>query len=190
MGAKLKRIIKFILFFIYSNAIYGVIVFLVFTWLSKYSLLAGYLGNLALIIIGLAIDSKIRKFVQPQNVIKQLENEKDAEKGYRYIQLLLENYVSFKIVLYLFYVIILILSQVLAYNPTLLSENISNFIIANEYSIMFLMALDMLFEQFRKDKSFFRTISENLKNAISEKDDTAETNDATDINEDEAEDPK
>ena len=168
MTSKIKRIGKFILFFIYSNVIYGLIVYFVFTWLAGYSLLAGYFGNLVLIILGLAVDSSIHKTLQSKNLAKQLKDEKNPEQGYRFIQFVIDNYVSFKTTLYIFYVIILVFSQIIAFYPTLLSANISNFILANNYSILILIAFDMLFGQFSKDKDRMKAISENLKKSMAE----------------------
>ena len=166
MVDKIKKIGKFLLFFLYSNVIYGFIVYFIFTWLSGYSLLYGYFGNLALIIIGLAIDIYLYRILQSKNLAMQLKNEADPEKAYRFIQMVLDNYVSFKTVLYLFYVIILILSQILVFYPSLLGKNISNFIIANNYSILFLIALDMLIKQFRTDRERLKEIAVNLKKNI------------------------
>ena len=99
----------------------------------------------------------------------QLKKEKDAEKNYRLIQWIMDSFVSFKTILYLFYVVILIVSQVISINPTLVGENISNFIMANNYSILFLIAFDMLLSQFTKDKERMKEISENLKKSLAEK---------------------
>ena len=171
MKEKIKRILKFIFFFIYTNVIYGLIVYFVFTWLAGYSMLAGYFGNLALIIIGLGIDAYMYKMLESKKLVQELKEEKNPEKGYRYIQNLLDNYVSFKTSLYLFYVIILVLSQIIVFYPTLFSENISHFIMANNYSILLLIAFDMLSSQFSKDKVRKKVIAENLERALSEDED-------------------
>jgi hypothetical protein len=172
MKEKIKRILKFILFFIYTNAIYGLIVYFVFTWLAGYSLLAGYLGNLVLIILGLTIDANMYKMLQSKKLVKELKDDKNSEQAYRYIQNLLKNYISFKTALYLFYVIILVLSQVIVFYPTLFNENISHFIMANNYSILILIAFDMLSSQFLKDKERKKEIAGKLERALSEDDDS------------------
>ena len=168
MKEKLKRIIRFILFFIYTNVIYGLIVYFVFTWLAGYSLLAGYFGNLALIVLGLVLDTYMLKMLQSKKLVEELRKEKDTEQGYRFIQLVLDNYVSFKTSLYLFYVLILVFSQIIVFYPTLFGENISNFIAVNNYSILLLVAFDMLSSQFLKDKARKKEIAENLEKAFSE----------------------
>ena len=166
MADKVKRICRFVLFFIYSNVIYGLIVFFVFTWLSKYSLLLGYLGNLVLIILGLMLDAYLHRLLQSNKLVQEIKKEKNPEKGYHFIQLVLDNYVSFKTSLYLFYLIVLIFSQIIVFYPTLFGENISNFIQANNYSILFLIALDMLVNQFSNDRNKLKTIGEKLKKSM------------------------
>ena len=166
MKEKFKRIVKFVLFFIYSNVIYGLIVYFVFTWLAGYSLLVGYFGNLALIIIGLVLDANIHKTLQSKKLEQQLMSEKNPEQSYRHLQFTVDNYVSFKTTLYLFYVIILIFAQIIVFYPTLLNENVSHFITANNYSILLLIAFDMLAGQFSKDKERKKAMSENLNSSM------------------------
>jgi len=169
MSNKIKRIGKHLFYILWSNVLYGLLLYFVFTWLAGYSLLYAYFWNLALIILGLAIDAYLLQMLQSKKIIMQLKEEKDAEKNYRLIQWIMDSFVSFKTILYLFYVVILIVSQVISINPTLVGENISNFIMANNYSILFLIAFDMLLSQFTKDKERMKEISENLKKSLAEK---------------------
>ena len=181
MGNKLKKICKFVLFFIYSNVIYGLIVYFTFIWLSGYSLMLGYFGNILLIILGLLLDVYLQKFLKSKNLAIQLKDEKNPEKAFRTIKTILDNYISFKTVLYLFYVIILILSQILVFYPSLFGDNISNFIEANSYSILFLIALDMLSKQFTKDRGELREIAENLNNALAKSENKEQQEESTQI---------
>ena len=168
MSNKIKQIGKHLFYILWSNVIYGLILYFLFTWLAEYSLLYAYFGNLSLIIIGLAIDAYFLKILQSKKLMMQLKEENDA-KNYRLIQRLVDSFVSFKTILYLFYVIILIFSQILTINPTFVGENISNFILANNYSILFLIAFDMLLGQFSKDKERMKEISENMKKSLVDK---------------------
>jgi len=168
MSNKIKQIGKHLFYILWSNVIYGLILYFLFTWLAEYSLLYAYFGNLSLIIIGLAIDAYFLKMLQSKKLMLQLKEENDA-KNYRLIQRLVDSFVSFKTILYLFYVIILIFSQILTINPTFVGENISNFILANNYSILFLIAFDMLLGQFSKDKERMKEISENMKKSLADK---------------------
>jgi hypothetical protein len=116
--------------------------------------------------LGLALDKYAFYMFQPKNLAKQLRNEKDPdiEKTYHFIQRwILDNYVSFKTALYLFYIIILIVSQIIEFNPALVDEELGVFILASRYSILFLMAFDMLIGQFSKDRDNTKKLSEELR---------------------------
>ena len=168
MSNKIKQIAKHLFYILWSNVLYGLILYFVFTWLAGYSLLYAYFWNFTLIILGLSIDAYFLKMLQSKKILTQLKEGKDAEINYRLIQWLVDSFVSFKTILYLFYIIILIISQIIDVNSTFLDESISNFILANNYSILFLVAFDMLLTQFSKDKERMKKISENLKKSLAE----------------------
>ena len=168
---KIKQISKHLIYIIGSNIIYGLIVYCVFKWLSGYSLLYAYLGNIVLIVSGLALDEYSQKMFQSEDLVKQLKEDKNSEKNYRLIQWIMDSFVSFKTILYLFYIFILIISQLIKFDPTLFSENIRNFIGANDYSILFLISLDTLIGQFSNDRERMKKISEKFKKSWSESQD-------------------
>ena len=64
MSEKIKKIVKYVLYALTSNVIYGLLLFFVFTRLAGYSLLYAYLGNLALIIIGLIFILIVSKTIE------------------------------------------------------------------------------------------------------------------------------
>jgi hypothetical protein len=165
---KIKQISKHLIYIIGTNIIYGLIVYFVFSWLTGYSLLYAYLGNLVLIISGLAIDNYSQKMFQSEKFIKQLKEDKNSEKNYRLFQWIIDNFVSFKAILYLFYIVILIISQLIKFEPALFSEDIRNFIGANDYSILFLISVDTVIGQFSNDKIKMKQISENFKKSWGE----------------------
>jgi hypothetical protein len=78
------------------------------------------------------------------------------------------GFISFKTLIYLLYLFILIASQIIDFNPDLIGENLVNFIQANNYSILFLLAFDTLIGQFSKDKERMKKIAEKLKEDSSE----------------------
>ena len=164
MSNKIIQISNRILYVLFSNIIYGLIMYYVYTWLVGYSPLYAYFGNLALIILGLALDEFTLKMLQS-------EMEKDIEKIYRYVQWMINNFVSFKKILYLFYVFILIFSQIIDSNPALVGEGLRNFILANSYSILLLIAVDALIGQFSKDRERMNKISAKLKKSLPENQD-------------------
>jgi uncharacterized membrane protein len=160
------------------SIIYGVVLYFAFTWLAGFSLLYAYFGNLALIIIFLAIDESLIKLAESTDYLKK-EAEKlskklsettaeDREKTYRIFQKGLENTVSFKTALYLVYIFILIFSQIININPALVSEDIATFIHANNYSILLLIAFDRLIGQVSKERERMKKISAKLKKHLEE----------------------
>lgn len=129
-----------------------------FKRLAGYSLLYAHFGNLALIVVGLAIDEYMYKMLQSKKLVAQLKQEKDMETNYRLIQWIMDNFVSFKSILYLFYIIILVVSKIIDFNPELLGDDIGSFIRANDYSILFLLAFDTLISQFTKDRTRMKKV--------------------------------
>ena len=168
MRSKIRQISRYAIYILWSNAIYGLIVYSVFTWLSPYSLLLAYGGNLALIFLGLALDEYSLKMLQSKKLVVQVKEEKDSEKNYRLVQQIMDSFVSFKTALYLFYLFILIFSQIINLYPAFANENIRNFIKANDYSVLFLLALDTLTARFTRDRERMKIISETFKKSMSE----------------------
>ena len=173
MKNKIKKLCRHLLYIICTNFIYGVILYNVCTWLAGFSLMHAFLGNLALILMGLALDEQNYKMFQSDYLylqIAQIEKEKDRERNYRIIQWMMDSFVSFKTVLYVFYVFILIVSQVIDFNPALVGEDLGNFIIANRYSILLLIAFDMIIGQFSKDKERMEEIAAKFRERYTGKD--------------------
>lgn len=166
---KAKQISKYLLYALGTNVIFGVIYYLVFTWLVGYSLLYAYLGSLALIIIGLALDNTL-KYLTSEKAIIEIKRlpEKDREKNYLLIQWIMDSFVSFKTVLFVFYFFILVVSQIINIAPTLLGEDISNFILANSYGIVLLIAFDRIIAQFSKDRKETKKKLECFREAFNE----------------------
>jgi len=163
MMNKTKRRVGSILLSLLFYAIYGTILYFFTTWLAGYSLLFAYLGNLALIVLVLVADELTIKSVQSEKFLIKMEREKDPEKYYQSVQLGLNNNVSFKTDLYVFYIFILIASQVVEFYPTLVGEGLVTFLLTNSYSILLLIAFDMLIGQFTKDRERTKKILEELK---------------------------
>ena len=164
MSKKIKKIIKNVLYALFSNVIYSFILYYTYTWLAGYSLIYAYLGNLALIIIALVIDELILKSIQSEIQSKKIVTQIDKDVSL----LFMDVFISFKTVLYMVYIFILILSPIIVFNPTLLNEGLRNFIAANEYSILILIAVDMLIQTFSKDSKRIKKISTELKKYLNE----------------------
>jgi hypothetical protein len=163
---KIKQIGKYALFIVLTNIIYGLILYFVFTWLAGFSILLAYFGNLALIVAGLVLDELSIRGLESEMTAEKIKTEKEKRQYYSMVRWLAGSYVSFKTVLYLFYIIILVASQIIAFNPALVSENLGNFVLANNYSILFLIAIDMLIRQFSKDRVRIKQISEKLRESL------------------------
>lgn len=167
---KIKQICKYLLFVLLSNVIFGLIYYFVFTWLVGYSLLYAYLGSLTLIIIGLGLDYYVQKWLLSEKVVTEIKKLKkeDWEKNYRLIKWQMDNFVSFKTILFVFYFFILVVSQVINIDPTLIGKELSNFILANSYGIVLIIAFDRIISQFSKDRKEMIKSSENFKKSWNE----------------------
>ena len=165
---KIKQISGYVFFSLLSIITYWFILYFLFKWLIGYSLLHAYFGNLALILLILAIDESMQKTLHTERFITQMKQEKDPEKSYRSLKWALENFGSFKADLYLFYVFLLIGSQIIDLSPTLVSEDLGNFILSNNYSILILIAFDMLIGQFAKDRKNARKALARVRKSLRE----------------------
>ncbi|MDR2532898.1 MAG: hypothetical protein LBC82_08685 [Oscillospiraceae bacterium] len=168
MSNKIMKIIKHLLYAVISNLLYGFVVYFVYTLLIGYSLLYVYLVNLVLIFLFFVWDEAMVKLWESKKISILLKKEKDTEKSSRQFLWFIDAFVSFKTVLYLFYIIILIIAQVIDSYPTLLNENLANFILANNYSILVLIAADQLTGQFSKDRRRVKEISAKIKKEFAE----------------------
>ena len=170
MLSKTMQMSKYLISVLYI-AIYGLISYFVFIWLIGYSQLYAYLGNLALIVIVLAIDELTIKMIQSEKFVARIKKETDSEKKYLILERGLGMTHSFKTELYLFYVFVLIGSQVIEFSPGLAGGNLGSFILANNYSILLLIAFDTLISQFTKDREKIKKVVERLRNSFIEKQD-------------------
>jgi len=167
---KIKRIGKHCLYAVITNIIFGIIYYLVFSWLIGYSLLYAYAGSLTLIAVGLMLDRYMINALASNSTIIELKklSKEDRETNYRLIQWLMDSFVSFKTILFVFYFFILIVSQVMNMDPTLIGENLREFIVANSYGIVLLIAIDMISRQFSKDRKDMKRNSEILRRSLEE----------------------
>jgi len=155
----------YVLYGLVAGVLWGFLMYFAFEWLAGYSLLLAYLGNILLIIVALAADeltfSMYTRAFQSEAALRELEKS-------RFFRLFLGAFVSFKAILYLFYILIMLLSQIVTYYPTLVHENVTNFIVANEYSILILVAIDLFSGQIRIDKKRRTRLSKEFENRLNE----------------------
>jgi len=160
---KVKRITNYLIYGIFTNAIYGFILYNLCTWLSGYSLIYAYFGNFILIILGLMLDELFLKMFQSKWLVIQIKNNKDMEINYNILKFIFNSFISFKLILYVFYILIMIISEIIELNSILINKNFENFIFANRYSILLLIALDQLIGQFSKDRERINKTSKNFE---------------------------
>lgn len=172
MQNKLKRMGQYLAFFLLSNTLYGTLLYLTVTNLAKISLLYAYLGNLALIFLGLALDTFIlRKSASTKALSAQLrtiKNAKEKEQALRQIRWYFRHWMSFKTSLFLFYIAVLLLSQILRFYPGLVGEEFATFISTIDYSILVLLAFKDFGEEFAKDKDNAKKLSEEFEACLAE----------------------
>lgn len=165
MTNRIRQVGRHALYVIVSNTVFGLVYYVTFTWLIGYSLLYAYAGSLALIVLGIQLDRPVRKAVRPEAVMADLSKlkEKDREKNYRLVQWFIASFVSFKTVLFVFYFLILVVSQVINIAPDLAGAKLSNFVLANNYGIVLLIAFDRIAGQFAKDRKEMAEVSAALQ---------------------------
>ena len=168
MSKKIKQIIKYVGYIIFGGVLWGLFMYLVYTWLVGSSLLLAYLVNLTLIVVALAADVYTLKMLEKSMHSK--ERLKEMGKS-GFVKFYFDAFISFKAILYLFYIAIMIFSQIIVYYPTLTPDSLGSFIVANEYSILILIAIDLFSGQFSRDKQKRKELSEKLERLLTEKED-------------------
>lgn len=170
MREYLRKAVGYGIYILLSNLIYGIILFFSVTWLLQFSELYAYLGNLVFIFLALLIDRLIlTKILQPKKLvheIKKLENLKDKELNNRLIHWQLNYFVSFKTSLFFFYIFVLLFSQILKFNPNLVSPEIAGFINSIDYSVIILLALKDFNEEFYKDREHMNIVLEQYDQLV------------------------
>lgn len=167
MSNRIGHINKYLVYDILGIAVYGLVLYFGFTWLAGFSLLYASLWNFALIVLAVAFDAYANKIVQSDETIKLMKEKYNAEKVDHMIR---GGFVSFKSLIYLFYLFLLVASKTIDINPAIASENFVHFIHTNDYSIVFLLAFDTFINQFAKDRESVKIISEKLKASSTEDD--------------------
>lgn len=82
---------------------------------------------------------------------------------------MIDSFVSFKTILFIFYFIILIASQIINLVPNVVNEEMKSFVFANTYGIVLLISFERIFTQFSKDKKEMEKISKEFSRRLSNK---------------------
>lgn len=163
MSNKMKRIGRYIAYVVLTNAIYGFILYFLIIWLARHSLLYAYIGNLVMVALGLAGDVFILKYFSSQKTVAEIKKEKNAEQNYRILSWYIDNYISFKAILYLFYAVLLIASQIINLGNIAVGENLNNFLRTTDYSILIVIAFDEFIERFLQGRRNSEVALEKLR---------------------------
>ena len=161
----MKQFARYLAYGLFAGVIWGLTMYFVYTWLVRYSVLLAYFTNLCLIVMALASDEYtfrlLFRSLQSEEALRTLAKS-------RFFQLILEAFVSFKAMLYLFYILLLLLSQVVAHYPALVPASVGAFVDANEYSILILMAIDLFSGQLRRDVKRRNLLAEQFNQRLDE----------------------
>lgn len=170
MFEKLKRASKYLIYSVYTNIIFGLIYYFLFTWLVEYSLLYAYLGSIGLILIGLLLDHFFQKsFISKEGMAKNKQLSPKEKKIYNSIMSwILDSFVSFKTILFIFYFFILIVSQIINIEPSLAGAQFSKFISANSYGIVLIIAFDRIVAQFSRDRKRVEREAETFRETMTD----------------------
>ncbi|MCL2787579.1 MAG: hypothetical protein FWD59_03680 [Micrococcales bacterium] len=162
MPSRTVRIARHTGYALFSNVIFGLAVYFSYLGLSRYSLLLAYFGNLALIALALAIDEYSIRLLQSRRLFEE------TKADHRQLRLLVDSFVSFKTVLYLFYILVLVLSQIVDFYPSLVGGQLGGFLLANRYSVVLVVAFDKLIGQFSQDREKREAVSAKLDQYLAE----------------------
>lgn len=158
----MKHVNKYFLYDILGMTAYSLVLYFGFTWLAGFSLLFASLWSFALIVIAVAFDEYSSRIMQSDETMRLMKEKYSAERVKRIIA---GGFLSFKSLIYLFYVFLLIAAQVIEFFPASAGQNIAEFIRANDYSIVFLLAVDTFMGQLAKDKERTKKLSEKFNEA-------------------------
>ena len=163
MSTKIMKMFRYLLYAVLSNVLYGFILYCGYALLENYSQALAFLWNISLIIIVLVLDEYTLKLFQSKKFVMHIKNleKEDIEKNYRLIKWIMDSFVSFKTVLYMFYIFLLVASQLLYVYPIriIITNRLRSFFSFNVLGIFILFAFDMLIGQFSRDRERMKKVS-------------------------------
>jgi hypothetical protein len=153
--------------FIYSYALYGVV-----DYLAMYSPLVAFMGNLLFIFFMIAADEfGMRRYWRADAIyarLAKIKNKRQREFALYFERWSLKNYVSFRTFLFVFYFAVLIAAQISKFYPDLIEDSVANFLSVIEYSVIVLLALKDIVEEFPRDRSRAQTKLEEFELYLAE----------------------
>ena len=163
MPGRIMYFVKYLLYALVTTVLYGFVAYYaIYMQLAEFSLLYTYIGNMVMIILSLTLDTIIHGVLQSKNFMI-------TKKNYRFARFLyMDSFISFRTTVYLFYIIILVVSQVISFSSAPLNEDIGNFFLTIEYGIILVIAFDTLIATIFKDMDRIKTVSAKFKKFLSE----------------------
>ena len=166
MSSRVIYFTKYLLYALFSTAVYGLVTYyLIYKQLAEFSLVYTYIANMLVIILSLTLE----------NIMYGALQSKDFEitkKNYRFARYMyMDSYISVRTTVYLFYIIILVVSQILSFSPTSTNEDFMNFILTVEYGIILVIAFDTLIGAIFKDMERIKNVSAKFEKFLSGKQD-------------------
>ena len=154
MPKKATSMIIYMIYALFSAAIYGLIsFFVIYRGLAGEVSLYAYLWNIAFIILFLLLDKIANEVLLSKEYII-------TEKNYFIAGLVHSiSFISFKATLYLFYSFILIFSRVSLLEPGLISGDFKNFILSIEYCLILVVTFDKFIEYLSKNETRIKRIT-------------------------------
>lgn len=173
MSDRMRRLLGHLGYVVSSNILYGVALYWLVRCLAGYSLAHAYLGNLAMIAGGLALDTWMFKTYMSAEFVEHIRKVSvkthgivDVTVELKGLRWLADYYVSFKAVLYLFYAVLMVVSQVINLGGLTVDDGIAVFLQTTDYSLLIVIAIDEFFERYsqgrRRATRAFRALHKTL----------------------------
>lgn len=154
MSGKTKNLSIYIAYALFNATLYGLFsYFVLYRALSGGVMLYSYLLNIAAIILLLLLDKFVNDILLSKEFIITKQNYVITSVVHGI------SLISFRTVLYLFYIVILVVSRVSVLEPSLVNPDFQNFVLSIEYCLILLVVFDKFFEYLLKDNERIKMIS-------------------------------
>jgi hypothetical protein len=154
MQNKTMPIAAYILYTLFSAALYGLFAFfIIYRGLAGSVMLAAYLWNIAFIIAFLIADKAANDLLLSDEVVITRKNY------FLTIVIHVLSFISFKTTLYFFYSFVLIVSRISLLEPGLISGEFRDFVLALEYCLILVVVFDKFIEYLLKDNKRIKRIT-------------------------------
>jgi len=151
----------FILETIVTALVFGLVTyFIIYERLADGHRLTAYIYNLALIAIILILDKVTDTIMMTDGFLKK---DYGVIRNFLSRVLFVTHFVSFKTALYLFYIVMLIMSRISILEPDIIDRYQLGFIYSVEYGIVLLIPLDKFIDLITKDDRRIHKIMAKLK---------------------------